>query len=505
MTDPAPRRPALLVAAALVLTAAAVAVVVARPVRLGADDWRWLPVPKPDWAAALWPLALLALLGGVVLAAWGWVGDAGRLLEAALVAALVLLAFLVQVAVGRQAKAGYHESLFAVALPKASAYHEATRRIDSFGQHLRQYEAEVRRAPFRVQLSTHPAGPVVLFWGLNHLFAGRPAAAERFVRWCEEWLAGGLRLEESPAAAALFADMSAAERAGAWLATIVLRLAACLVLVPVYVAGRRLYGHRTALAAAGLSAAIPSLLLFSPGLDQAYPVLALTAVWLGYRAAERESLWRAVLCGLVVSVGLFLTLAFAVVAAWSGLAAVIGLWGRAPGRRLALAGRLLAAGLAGWLLPVAVLYGVAGYNSFVVWWACWEGNARFNALTQRSYWTWLWLNPLEFAIALGVPTACLFGRRALGQVWGRLRKGWRGGDWMTLLVLGLLVALDVLGANRGEVPRLWMFLMPACALAAAAELREYAPYRRALLAALFAAQAVQVVIFKATLNVLGME
>ena len=47
--------------------------------------------------------------------------------------------------------------------------------------------------------------------------------------------------------------------------------------------------------------------------------------------------------------------------------------------------------------------------------------------------------------------------------------------------------------------------MPPCAMAAAAEAERYAPYRRAVFAALFALQCVQVVVFKATVNVLGIE
>lgn len=505
MSDAGARRPGLLVAVAIVLTVAAMAIVVWRPLRLGADDWTWRAVRSPEWGRAVAPCVCFAAIALVVLAVWRCIERTGRLAEAALVSALVGLAFLAQVAVGRQPNVGYHESLFAVGLPKASAYHEAARRIERLPEHLRHFDAEVRRPPFRVQLSTHPAGPVVLFWSLNHVFAGREAAAGRFEQRCEDWLADGMRLEDSPAAKALFARMTAAERAGAWLATIVLRLAACLVLVPVYLMARGLQGRRAALVAAAFSAAIPSLLLFSPGLDQAYPVLALGACWLAYRAGERRSLWRAVVCGLVVSLGLFFTLAFVVVAGWSGLLAIVGL------RRAERAGsradwvKLLGGGVLGWLAPVAALYAAFGYNSFAVWEACWQGNAKFNALTQRTYWTWLLLNPVEFAAALGLPVFCLFGRRAVGEAWALARRRLASRDWATLIAAGLLVALNVLGANRGEVPRLWMFLMPACAVAAAAETERYAPYRRAVFIVLFVLQCVQVVVFKASVNALGIE
>jgi hypothetical protein len=504
MSETPRRRPHLLLIVAAVLTLAAMAVVVWRPVGLGADDWTWAAAKRPEWERGLAPLLCFGLIGGLVLAVWRRVERVRRLTEVVLVAALVILAFAAQIAVGRQATVGYHESIFAVGLPKASSYHDAACRIERMPQYLRHYVEEVRRPPFRVQLSTHPAGPVVLFWSLNQVFAGNDAGARRFARWCEDWLAQGMRLADSPRAAALFSKMTPAEQAGVWLATLVLRLAACLTLVPVYLMARR-HGRTTAIVAASFAAAIPSLLLFSPGLDQTYPVLAVTACGLASSAGERRSLWRAAACGLTVSVGLFFTLAFAVVGAWSGALALAGLCVAPRPGRLADGAKLLAAGLLGLLVPVASVYAAFGYDSFGVWRACWDGNATFNALTRRAYGTWLLLNPVEYLVTIGVPVACLFVRRAASEAWALPRRSSGGHDWATLAVAGLLLVLNVLGANRGEVPRLWIFLMPACAIAAAAEIERTAPYRRAVFGALFALQAVQVVVFKATLNVLGIE
>jgi hypothetical protein len=47
-----------------------------------------------------------------------------------------------------------------------------------------------------------------------------------------------------------------------------------------------------------------------------------------------------------------------------------------------------------------------------------------------------------------------------------------------------------------------MFLMPGCLVAAAAQLDRCAPYRRAVFVSLFALQAVQVIAFRASLDVL---
>jgi len=509
MADPrtrnsAGRRAMLLLFAAALLTVVACALVFFGPRRLGVDDWAWPRVADPVWDRVTHPLVVFALVGGLVMVTWGRVARARRGEMALIVAVLVGLGFLAQVTVGQQVRAGYHESLFAIALPGSSSYHVEARKVDRLGPYLRDFRSKVLGGRFQVQLSTHPAGPVVLFWGLNQVFAGNDEAAERFTRKCEDWLAAGIRMEESPAASALFErqKLTPAAVAGAWLATVVLRLAACLVVVPVYLMASRWYGRTSGLVAAAFAAAIPSLLLFSPIVDQCYPVLAATACWLADSAGERRSGWRAFLAGLVVSAGLFMTLAFAVVAFWAALLALARLLRseRPQGKEVA---KLLACAAAGLLGPVAALYAACGYNSFSVWWACWEGNAQFNRLTARTYWKWVLVNPVDFLAFLGVPVACLFVRRGAGEFLALARRRVAGRDWPTLAVAGLLLLLNAVGANLGEVARLWMFLMPACAVAAAAQVEDCAPYRRVVFVCLFAFQSVQVVLFRAGLNVLN--
>jgi len=504
MSEKQRRRAGLLVAVAAVLTLGSVAAALWWPHRLGVDDWAWQQVADPVWDRALYSLVAFALIGLVVAVTWGRVATASRREEAALAGLLVGLGLLAQIMVGQQARAGYHESVIAIGLPGANAYHEEARRIERLAPYLEGFEREVRRRPFRVQLSTHPAGPVLLMWGLNHVFEGNPAGADRFIAWCERWLASGVRLTDSPAAERLFADMAAPDLAGVWLATLLLRLAGSLAVVPAYLMAREWHGRHAALVAGAFSATIPSLLLFSPILDQAFPVLAALACWLSYAAGRRGSAWHAALAGLVVSAGLFLTLAFTVVAAWAGALAIAGAWRETPPRRRDLA-RLLAAAAGGLLLLPVVLYAGFRYRSLAVWWACWQGNAEFNLLTRRTYWKWLLVNPVEFLAFLGVPLACLFARRVATEAWALAHLRLADRDWPTVIAAGLLLALDLLGANLGEVARLWMFLMPACAVAGAAELGRYAPYRRSVFIALFALQSAQLCLFRASINVLNIK
>jgi len=511
MSGAAGRRVAVLVALATVGTLGVVAFALWGPLPLRVDDWKWYRTVDQAWDRATYPLAIYALIGVVAVVGWARVARMRALREALLVMSLGLLAFLGQLMAARQSPGDYNDSLIAVALPGANRYHQAARaagkQYGSLGAALRGYSLWMREqsGAGAKLIVTHPAGPLTLYWCLNQVYAGNEAGARRFLRRCEAWLASGESVRESlrtTAAADLFRDMSDGELAGAWLATLLLRLAASLVVAPVYAMARGLHGRQTALIAAAFAAAVPSLVLYSPGLDQSFPVLAATACWLGWSAGQRRSHLRAGLAGLVVSVGLFFSLSFAVVGIWASLLAVAGLWRREARPRARDVGTLAAAGMAGLLAPVLLLLVAVGYNSFAVWLRCLAANAQFNAQAGRAYWKWVLVNPAEFLVFLGVPVACLFVWRAASQAREARARGWRDADWPTLAIAALVVLLNLSGANRGEVARLWMFLMPGCLVAAAAQLDRCAPYRRAVFVSLFALQAVQVIAFRASLDVL---
>ncbi|MBM4040280.1 MAG: hypothetical protein FJ290_17375 [Planctomycetes bacterium] len=504
MGDLTGRRTRLLVLLSAGVTALVLALVAWGPMPLRVDDWRWMRVAEPAWGGSVAPLVAYSLIGLVAVFAWRAGGRLGRGRQALVAVGLSALAFVAQVLAARQLPGGYTESIIALGKPGANRYHAAARGVGAAVPALRDYARWMRGESHQL-IVTHPAGPLTLFWSLNHVFVDE-ATASRFVRQCEDWFAGGVHVREPEGPVELvrlFGDMTEAELAGVWLATFALRLAAALAVVPVFALARAVYGVRTGIVAAALMAVVPSLLLYSPGIDQAFPVLAGTACWLAWTAGARGSLLRAALAGASVSVGLLYSLSFAVVGGWAALlcaAALARSEGLRGAKRVAALG---AAGVAGFAVPVVTLYLAVGYNSPDVWVACVEANAKFNALSGRVYWKWLLVNPVEFLVFLGVPVAVLFVSRAAGAV-GDLwrRRAWREADWATLVPVGLLVALNLLGVNRGEVSRLWMFLVPGCVVAAAAQVERCAPYRRAVLVSVLALQAVQTTVLKSLLDVL---
>ena len=473
------------------------------PVLPRIDDWRWHRVAEPALEAGVPVLATFALLGLAAMAALRVGERRPRLVGAAMVVPMAVLAFVAQLLSADLAPGGYSEGLIALGKPGANRYHHAARGVPDLARVARHY-ARWMRSPGHKERITHPVGPLALFWGLNHVFANEEAAG-RFVAWCERGFAAGVSVrgpDAPPMAARLFRGMSNAELAGVWLASLILPLAAALAVLPTYALGASLYGVRAGVVAAALCAAVPSLFAYSPGLDQLFPVGAATAWWLTWTAGQRRSPWRAFLAGLVVSLGLFFTLAFAVVAAWGALLFLVGLRRgdeRPTGRRLAW---LVALGVGGFVVPLAAAWALVGYDSLGVWVQCLRANSEFNAGMGRTYWKWLLANPVEFLVFLGVPVAVAFLWRAVEAVRAVGKKGAGSANWTALPLLALLLVLDLLGANRGEVSRLWMFLTPACAVVAGGLVAGSGRRARAVFAWLFALQAIQVVVFRGCLDML---
>jgi hypothetical protein len=227
----------------------------------------------------------------------------------------------------------------------------------------------------------------------------------------------------------------------------------------------------TALLAAALWLTVPARALFTPSLDQALPLLLVTAAWLAVAGGR----WRALLAGGVLALSVFLSYGYLAAAPLVGLLALTAK--TAPGedgriswtRELSWTRGVLLA--AGFLLPWAALALLTGYDPWASFRVAMDQH-RAIAVAPRSYATWLVWNPYDFLLLLGpavlVPAAAsLIGRAA----------GWRPSfrvltwSWWALL-LGLIVS----GTARGEVGRIWLFLMPfACVLAAGDAVRRWGP------------------------------
>jgi hypothetical protein len=204
---------------------------------------------------------------------------------------------------------------------------------------------------------------------------------------------------------------------------------------------------------------VPAAILFQPASDTALPLVSTTALALAAHAGRASPRWGVILAfgsGVVLAVGMAFTLAFLAV----GLIVALVLLS-APGLTVRRRGILIAATGAGFLVPTLAAWAVTGADPFVIWWWNQKNHARFYVEYRRTYRAWLVANPIELAIALGLPAT----------VWAAIGLlGGRDGPRITWATLAVLTLLTITGRNLSEAARLWLPMMSPLLVAAAAGL-----------------------------------
>ncbi len=116
----------------------------------------------------------------------------------------------------------------------------------------------------------------------------------------------------------------------------------------------------------------------------------------------------------------------------------------------------ITAAAAGFSAPGLVAWIVLRINLLHVWWLNFQNHAAFYGQYPRTYWRWLFVSPVEFAVAAGLPLTVL----AMWAIFRQRRDaiGCSAGHvWAWLLTLGILW---LSGKNMGEAARLWILFMP---------------------------------------------
>jgi hypothetical protein len=120
--------------------------------------------------------------------------------------------------------------------------------------------------------------------------------------------------------------------------------------------------------------------------------------------------------------------------------------------------------------------GIGTAATWLIYWVGWRvapWEVILTALEQhrqlvtihRSYGQWLVYNPIDFVLFAGVAVAA----GMLGQSIAAIRNGgqrWSAYGAMALTLLLTMAVLNLSGATRGEVGRLWLLFMPAAAIVA---------------------------------------
>jgi hypothetical protein len=317
----------------------------------------------------------------------------------------------------------------------------------------------------------------------------------------------GVALAESPVGAALrrvvygpadaFDVLSRVRQRIAAVFFLLLPLLTFLTVVPLYLLARDLAGARAADVSVLLFLTAPMVLSVLMHLDGGlYPLLGTTALWLAHSGARRRSDWQTAAGGLVLSLGLFTSfsllplvplgvlLVAAAAFAGDGAPRVARL------RRAALSAGAFLGGLLAFhlLLVVAFHYRpLARFASARAFHAVYKSNVPLAP--------WLWGNLVQLALSLGLPLGL---SAAAAVAWAARRGRWRTAAGALAPGLAVLVLItDLIGDAKGEVMRLWLFLVPFVAIVAAGRMVAWEEEgRRPVVAAALALQLAYLFVFK---------
>jgi len=384
----------------------------------GPSYWKW------PWRSLPLIRVLMALAPGLILQAWGWFRASGRAAQglsrqhlasclALLTAAHLTLLWGAIVADPRSF--GLLREIVYSAV--ATSYFTDAESIVDVGEWLRRFPDQ----PLHLHASTHPPGPILLYWGLIRLFGREPAA---FV------------------GAAL---IGAASSAG----------------VPLAYRFSRLWARdrRSRLFAAAFYSTIPGLLLFFPEFDQVYPLATMTALLWWAKALKGKAGY-----GVGVGLALFLATFFAYNLLVLGLPlAVYGVLQvlRAPFKKEALVrGALQALRAVGtWIAAYMALASFLDYPPLASFARALSTQSGLSVDLARPYGSCIVFDLVDFLIIgagfASLPLLAMHVKRGLSPTDSVL-----DGDRWPRLSLAIILAIDLTGLLRCETARVWLFLQP---------------------------------------------
>ncbi len=433
----------------------------------------WLPLGVPgQWEWLRRPMAIVPSLAAAV--AVGTVVGAGVLVlavlrsgrpptqtTAAMLLAVILVASMVAaIALPTSAPGFWASGALAVVSDSAMGYYGQALLLSGVSDAFSYHSARVASSRLPDRVRTHPPGPLVFFYLLHQWIKHSPglvgavqtALAQRGITQAEL---------HRVAAAVTQVPLSRRDAEIAVPIAFILSALGALVVLPAYGIGTIAFDRRSGLLAALLAGTVPSLLHFAPSIDGIGAVLALTYLWLWMLAVRRAEVWLYVLAALGATVMLLWSFGYAILLVLAVIMA-IPVWGQTypdeVGRHL----RGVAWGFVVFAAVHQLLSSGLGYNILVALPASVAVHRQVLAAVGRSYWPWLVMNLYDFLLfmgpALAVMSAVAIYTGLKQQRWPALPQG---------LMIGLLVIVVLLllsGSTRGEVGRIWVFLMPLAAL-----------------------------------------
>lgn len=351
-------------------------------------------------------------------------------------------------------------------------YYRQAMQIQSISSFLAGHRRRASDPHIPDRVRTHPPGPALFCYALRSYFLTYPSVPEGIERALQNRLGLTAQTLRQTIRNLTSVPLSPLDAIIALLVALVLSTIWVLIALPAFGIGTLIFDRRAGLILALLAVTLPSLLCFTPAIDGLGAVLAASFVYLWLLALKGARWWAYLLAGAAAAIMLmwsFGYLALALVAA----AAAFAVWRPVSPPQRPPHVRGLAVCVAIFTTVYAVIYFWSGYNILSALPASLEAHRQILAGCGRSYWVWVPMNLYDFLLFMG-PGLVIVAIAATYQ--GLSARRWppvgRGFVWGLVLVVALLL---ISGSTRGEVGRIWVFLMPLMALPAArglAKLRE---------------------------------
>jgi ABC-type glycerol-3-phosphate transport system permease component len=245
---------------------------------------------------------------------------------------------------------------------------------------------------------------------------------------------------------------------------LILLASTCGALLAYFLARQWFADRRVAFCAAVLYVFMPARIYFLPVMNVLTPVLALLPLCLLEWYFSHRRVWVLLAAGVsIYALVIFEPLPLAL--------APIALGQLARRYRAGELGRSDLARVAAYpivaIFTVYVLMRAAfGFDTVRAFMDALEDARAFNAATARPYALWVFHNLKDFFLHAGVAQSALFFA-GLWQV--SVNRARIGDRWILFAFAFIVVVLDVLGVNRGETVRLWIFLGVVLQILAARE------------------------------------
>jgi hypothetical protein len=434
-------------------------------------SWRWLHAPL-GWERPLHLLFHAALLIGYAGSVVIMTRSSSRLRVHTILLVAALFTVVWQLAQTWVREVSLLDTLiFRTYAPPLNGYFLAPAQVESIGYTLNHY-AESMPGFFGDKPQTHPPGLFLYYAFSQELFARLPAISGWFAPIARGWALPGHDWPQ-------LVDHLVTS---AFVTTVIQTVLIGLTPVALYAFLRQLRApddarSRTiALWSALLVPLIPALTLFYLQWDTIFPALGFAAWFFALRGQNRLAQidyhgwqqWLDWLCaGLILGLLTWLSFGTMVFGLLVGLHV---LWREGvtfvenrnrfdPLLFLPVLGGLALLGM-GVVLPWLLAYGLWGMNFFTLMRT--GLSAHYEIVTaHREYATWIWMNLVDFTLWLG-PHLILLGSVATGWLLVQARRlhAWRDWTGLALVVWAVVLLLNLSGATRGEIGRLWIFLMP---------------------------------------------